>query len=217
MKLLDRVERTTRWLTIPNVTLPLIALQSLAWLLMQARPEIIAKLVLHRASMLDGEWWRLITFVFLPPNTNVLFLFFALYFFYLMGTALEAHWGTFRYNLYLLIAYLATVASVFIAPAGIATNTYIGGSVFLAFAYLFPDFEILLFFILPVKVKWIALITWVLYFIGFATGDAMQRLLIVAAILNFLLFFGVEIFQRIKLGRRRMVKRMDSVAVAIRR
>jgi hypothetical protein len=214
MDWLSRLERKFKKLAIPNVTLPLIVLQSLAWLLMQAQPELAQKLILARSLVLDGEWWRLITFVLLPPDTNALFLFFALYLFYLMGTALEANWGAFRYNLFLLIAYLASIASVFIAPDGIATDAYIGGSVFLAFAYLFPDFEILLFFILPIKVKWIALFTWGLYLFQFATGDWLERFLILASILNFILFFGAEIFKRLRTGRRRMAKKMAAVASA---
>jgi hypothetical protein len=212
MNWLNRLERKFKWLAIPNITLPLIVLQSLAWFLIQAKPELAEQLVLERSLLLDGEWWRLLTFILLPPDTNALFLFFALYMFYLMGTALEVRWGTFRYNLYLLIAYLATIAIVFVAPEGIATDGYIGGSVFLAFAYLFPDFEILLFFILPVKVKWIALFTWGLYVFQFATGDWLERFLILASVLNFILFFGLEILQRIRTGRRVMVKKMEAAA-----
>jgi hypothetical protein len=212
MNWLNQMERKGKWLAIPNVTLYLIILQSLAWFLIQAHPELVGKLVLERSLILDGEWWRLLSFILLPPDTNVLFLFFAFYMFYLMGSALEAQWGTFRYNLYLFIAYLATIAAVFIAPEEVATNGYIGGSVFLAFAFLFPDFEILIFFILPVKVKWIALITWALYVYQFATGDWLQRALILASVLNFILFFGFEILDRMKTGRRRMVKKMESTA-----
>ena len=214
MNWLNRVERKVKWLTIPNVTLPLIILQSLAWLLIQLHPEVVLNLILVRSFLFEGQWWRLITFIFLPPNTNALFLFFAFYVFYLMGSALEARWGTFRYNLYLLIAYFATIASVFITPQGIATDSYIGGSVFLAFAYLYPDFEFLILFILPVKVKWIALITWIFYVYEFAVGSWTQRSLIVAAVLNFILFFGFDILERIKLGRRRMAIRMESVAAS---
>ncbi|MBV8781984.1 MAG: rhomboid family intramembrane serine protease, partial [Phycisphaerae bacterium] len=212
MKLLDRIERRFRWLAIANITLPWIGLQSIAWVMMRARPEVAEKLLLSKPNLLAGEWWRLFTFMFMPPNLNPLFLFFALYFLYLMGAALESHWGTFRYNLYLLIGYLATIAAVFIGPVGAASNEYIVGSIFLAFAYLYPDFEILLFFILPVRVKWLALITWVLYGYQFLTGSNLDRLVIIAAVLNFLLFFGADIFRSIKSGRRRMVNQMAAVA-----
>jgi hypothetical protein len=214
MSLLNSIERRLKRFAIPNITLGLIVLQSLAWLLMQAKPEMVGQLILERSLLLDGEWWRLVSFIFLPPAANALFLFFALYMFYLMGTALEMQWGAFRYNLFLLIAYLGTIASVFIAPEGVATNAYIGGSVFLAFAFLFPDFQILLFFLLPVKVKWIALVTWGFYIFEFATGDWLERALILASILNFILFFGVEIFERMKTGRRRMAVKIKANAAA---
>ena len=213
MSLLNSMERRLKRWAIPNITLGLIVLQSLAWLLMQAKPELVEQLILERSLLLSGEWWRLLSFIFLPPAQNPIFLFFALYMFYLMGTALEMQWGAFRYNLFLLIAYLATIASVFIAPGGVATNAYIGGSVFLAFAFLFPDFQILLFFLFPVKVKWIALVTWGLYIYQFATADNwLDRLLILASVLNFVLFFGVEIFERMKTGRRRMAVKMKAAA-----
>jgi hypothetical protein len=213
MDWLNSLERRFKRFAIPNITLPIIVLQSLAWFLMQAKPEIKMQLVLERSLLLGGEWWRLVSFVFLPPASNPIFLFFALYFFYLMGTALEVQWGAFRYNIYLLIAYLATIASIFIAPEGVATNGYIGGSIFLAFAFLFPEFEILLFFILPVKVKWIARLTWGLYIYQFAAGDWLQRMLIVASVFNFILFFGLDVLQLMKSGRRRMAKKMAAVVV----
>jgi hypothetical protein len=213
MKLLNRLERTFAPYAIHNLTLTLVVLQSLAWCLMQARPEIEENLILQRSLLLHGQWWRLLSFIFLPPASNPIFLFFALWLLYLMGTALEAQWGAFRFNLYLLIAYLATVASVFIAPDGAATNAYIAGSIFLAFAFLYPDFKLLLFFILPVKVKWIALVTWIFYFVSFAIGDWLTKMLIVASVSNFLLFFGKDIVQRMKLGHRQMVRKIGTVAV----
>jgi hypothetical protein len=213
MRLLSRLERTFGPFAVHNVTLALVILQSLMWCLIQARPEIAQGLILDRSLLLKGEVWRLLSFVFFPPLTNPIFLFFALWLLYLMGTALEAQWGAFRYNLYLLIAYIATIASVVIAPEGVATNQYLVGSIFLAFAYLYPDFQLLLFFILPVKVKWIALVTWVLYFYSFATGDWLTKLLVVASVSNFLLFFGLDILQRIKLGHRQMSRKMGALAV----
>lgn len=212
MKLLRRLERTLSPYAIHNITLALVAAQSLMCLLMLGRPEIAENLILDRSLLLQGQWWRLLSFLALPMTTNPLFLFFALWLLYLMGTALETQWGAFRFNLYLLIAYLATIASVFIAPVGIATNTYLVGSIFLAFAYLYPDFQIMIFFILPVKVKWIALITWIIYFISFAFGDWLTRMLVIASVLNFLLFFGLDILQRMKHGHRQMKQKMSTLA-----
>ena len=67
-------------------------------------------------KVLQGEWWRLVTFLFDPPlDESDLFAFFFWYLFYLMGTTLEANWGAFRYNVYLLMGYVASIAMAFVA------------------------------------------------------------------------------------------------------
>jgi Pyruvate/2-oxoacid:ferredoxin oxidoreductase delta subunit len=81
---------------------------------------------------------------------------------------------------------------------------FLAGSVFLAFAFLNPEFEMLLFFILPVKIKWLALLTWIGYGYKLAVGSWPTRLMVLAAIGNFLVFFAGDIVQRIRTGRRRM-------------
>ena len=141
--------------------------------------------------MLHGEWWRLITYLFDPPRTNAIFAFFAWYIFYLMGTTLETTWGLFRYNLYLAIGYFASLAFAFLCwfatgvPGQAATNGFLYGSVFLAFARLFPDFELQLFFILPIKIKWLALLTWIGYGWTMVAADTwLTRAMVVAAVLE---------------------------------
>lgn len=210
MTLLDRLDRRFGKYAVPNITLPIIFLQSLAWLLIQAQPKVLERMMFSRADVLAGEWWRLFTFILIPPMDNALFLFFALYMFYLMGTALENQWGSFRYNVYLVISYLASIGGAMIT-GGYATNLYIGGSVFLAFAWLYPEFTIYVFFILPVQVKWIALFTWMMYGLAFITGGWLTRALVLASVLNFLIFFGKELVLRAKTHRRQMVTRMDRI------
>ena len=133
------------------------------------------------------------------------FAFFAWYLFYLMGSALEGHWGAFRYNIFLLVGYIVTVAVSFLFPYSAATNIFIGGSVFLAFAYLYPDFQLYIFFVLPVKIKWLALLTWIGYGYEVLVGSWSTRLLVLASISNYLLFFGRDIYLSIRMGNRRMV------------
>jgi len=162
--------------------------------------------------VLTGQIWRLVTFLFLPPVTTLtpmgaVFLAFGWYMFYLMGSALEHYWGEFRFNAYVGIGWLLTVAAAFAFPLVNATNVFLAGSVFLAFAYLNPDFELLLFFILPVKIKWIALLQWIGYAYALAVGSWPARLLVLASIGNFLLFFARDIVQGMRSGRRRMAYR----------
>jgi hypothetical protein len=134
--------------------------------------------------------------------------------FYFMGTTLEANWGTFRYNVFLLIGYVACVASAFATyyvadaaglPADLpANNGFLYGTVFLAFARLYPDFVLYIMFILPVKIKWLAMLQWIFYGLQFLGGDWMVKGMVVASVANYLLFFGRDIWQGAKQGHRRM-------------
>ena len=204
MNFLKTIERKLGRLAIPNLTMYLVGGQGTVLLLGMAAPGFLMSILLLPDAVLSGQWWRLLTFIFTPPGGNPIFAIFALYMLYFMGNALEAHWGTFRYNLYVLIGFVVTIAAAFVFPHSVATNTYITGSVFLAFAQLFPEFQILIFFILPVRIKWLALLTWVFYFYEFLVGDWAGRLLIMASVANFFAFFGKDIFYRMRYGHQKM-------------
>jgi hypothetical protein len=204
MKVLDKLERKYGRYGIPNVTLGLIFLQVIAFIFSISRWEVLQGLYLVPALVLQGQVWRLITFLAVPPITNPVFAFFFWYLFYLMGSALESHWGTFRYNIYLLIGYIATLGAAFLIPNAVATNLFLQGSVFLAFAWLYPDFLLYILFVIPVKIKWLALLTWIGYLWTLITGEWISKLMVIASICNFLLFFASDIRDRIKTGKRHM-------------
>lgn len=212
MRLLDKLERKLGRFAIPNLTVLLVMGQTLGFLMSLVDKTLYARWALIAQSVIDGEVYRLVTFVFLPPATIPIFIFFALYLFYMMGGALEAHWGHFRFNLYILVGYLATVAVSFLNPEMPATNAGIGASVFLAFAWLYPDFQLLLFFILPVKIKYLAMLTWAGLFLTMLTGSWMGRFIALASVLNFFLFFGTDVVLRLRHGKRKM----ESAAKRIR-
>jgi hypothetical protein len=204
MNILDAFERKFRRYAIHNVTLYLVLGQVLFFVFALSGRFILERVVLIPGRVLMGEWWRLFTFLFIPPAINPIFAFFAWYLFYLMGSALEGHWGAFRYNLFLLVGYFVTVAVSFFMPLYPATNIFIGGSVFLAFAFLYPDFQLYVMFVLPIKIKWLALLTWIGYIYEILFGSWSTRLLVLASISNFLLFFGNDIVWRMKTGKRVM-------------
>lgn len=210
MHLLDTLERKFRRYAIPNMTIYIIAGQVLFFMFVLAGRFIFERVVLIPELVMAGEWWRLITFLFIPPLTNPIFAFFAWYLFYLMGSALEGHWGAFRYNLFLLIGYLVTVAVSFLFPVYPATNLFIGGSIFLAFAFLYPDFQLYILFIIPVKVKWLALLTWLGYAYELIFGTWQTRLLVLASISNYLLFFGKDIYWKMKTGEKIMATQVKA-------
>jgi hypothetical protein len=212
MNLLKQLERKLGRFAIHDLTLYLVGGQGLALLIGLTVPGFVGNMLLVPDAVLAGQWWRLISFLITPPSGNPIFAVFTLYFLYFMGGALEAHWGTFRYNVYVLIGFLLTIAAAFAFPFYAASNVYITGSIFLAFAFLFPDYEILLFLILPVRVKWLALLTWLFYGYDFLTGGGPARLLILAAVANFLLFFGQDLFLRVRYGHRKVKRQAKAVA-----
>ena len=205
MSMIDKWERKLKKYALENVTLYLILGQVLFYVFHLSGRFILERVVLIPEDVLAGEWWRLLTFLFIPPFSNPVFAFFGWYLFYLMGNALEGHWGAFRYNIFLLIGYVVTVAVTFLFPYSAATNIFIGGSVFLAFAYLYPDFQLYIFFILPVKIKWLAILTWIGYGYEIIVGSWHTRILVLASITNYLIFFGRDIYWNVKSGNREMV------------
>lgn len=205
MSLLDRLERRFRRYAVHNLAVLLVGGHVVGYVLAFGKPEIYEAMLLRGDAVLSGEWWRLFSFLLVTPQCNPFFLFFGLYLFLIMGQALEGEWGAFRFNVYFLIGYAMTVAVAFILPDLPVGPYYVEGSVFLAFAHLYPNFEIHLFFLLPIKVKWLALITWIGYGLQVVAGDWVARLLVLAAVINFLLFFGREVWWRMRSGHRSMV------------
>jgi hypothetical protein len=228
MSLLSRLESRFGRFAVPNLTLILIVGQVFLYVARHFAPgaadeDVLEKVRLLPAAVLSGQVWRLVTFLFDPPLDNPLFAFFFWYMFYFMGTTLEANWGTFRYNVFLLIGYLACLGSAFAtywAAAGAgaaavadlpANNGFLYGTVFLAFARLYPEFVLYIMFVLPVKIKWLAWLQWILYGLTFLSGDWMIKGMIVASVANYLLFFGREIWQGAKQGHRRMQRQARSL------
>ncbi len=209
MSLLTKLERALGRLAIPNLSLIIVAGQVLFWGLWLMVGFPLDRIALRPAAVLAGEPWRLVTFVFFPPSLDmstlsIVLMAFTWYLFYLMGSALEEFWGAFRFNMFIGLGWLLTAGVAFFTPQVAATNYYFLLSVFLAFAYLNPDFALLIFFVVPVKIKWLALLLWLGYGYKLLAGSWSTRLLVLAATGNFLVFFSGEIVARIRSGRRRL-------------
>ncbi len=154
-----------------------------------------------RAAVFRGEVWRVLTFVFLPPNSSLLFVFFALYFYWMIGQALEGEWGAAKFNWFYLIGAFGTMVAGLIM--GSATNEYLNLSLFFAFAILFPEFEIRLFFLLPVKVKWLGWIAAAFFAVSLFFTDWPGRVALLVSVANVALFFWTDARDRIVNARRR--------------
>ncbi|HEY8428773.1 MAG TPA: rhomboid family intramembrane serine protease [Sandaracinaceae bacterium] len=205
--MLDKLERKLgRW-AIPNLALLLVGGQAATYVLTLAKPEFALALALIPDAVLQGEVWRLVTFLFFPPSSSPLFVIFELYFLFLFGRALEEHWGEFRFNVFVLVGWALSAAASFAVPGAVATNVYLMGSLLFAFAYLNPGFTIMLFFVLPIRIKWIALLSGAVYAWAALTGDWSHRALIAAGVANFFLFFGRDMWLRVRGASRRRAKR----------
>jgi hypothetical protein len=202
--LLNKLERIFGRFAVANLSLYLVAGQVAVFIFAWFDKISIGPLLFVPELVLQGEWWRVFAFLLVPPPTSWIFIAFSWWMFYLMGSALEDYWGVFRYNLFLFIGWALTVGAAFLTPTEPAPNLFVATSVFLAFAYLNPDFELVLFFIIPVKIKWLALVTWAIYAYYFTVGSWGTRCQVLANTGNFLLFFGRDIFLSARLHRRRM-------------
>lgn len=214
MTILDKLERRFGRFAIPNLTVSLIIGQLLVLAMIASGQFDPSRMALIPGRVLDGEIWRVFTFLFLPPfRMHWIFLAFAWYIFFLMGTALEQHWGNFRYTLYLMIAWIATVAVSFLAPGAPTTNGFIFASVFLAFAFLNPNFELMLMLVLPIKIKWLALVMWVFYGLTLLLAPWPAKLAVLASVSNFLVFFGKDVVQVLRARQRRLAFEAEHAAL----
>ncbi len=150
----------------------------------------------------EFQIWRVITWVLIAPQQNILFALIMMFFYWQLGTVLEQTWGTFKFNVYIFGGIIFTVIGAFLlygiyfalngAPSMIGayfSTYYINMSIFLAFALSYPDMQILLYFIIPIKMKWMAVVYGVLIFFEFFSVGWAGRVAIIASLLNFLIFF----------------------------
>lgn len=206
--MLNWLERRIARFAIPNLTLLLIISQLLTYAACQADPRMREKFLLIPAKVLDGEIYRLFSFLAMPPFDSAIWAFFFWYLFYLMGRALETYWGTPRFNLFLLIGYVATVSGSFLVPDQAVGNGFLQGTVFLAFAYLNPTFTLYILFVFPVQIRWLAYLTWILYLIRFSFGTYGDRIAVAASVMNYMFFFGRDILQRARYRQRHMQRQV---------
>lgn len=165
-------------------------------------------LAFDRAAIFQGQIWRILTFIFIPPDSSIVFIVFSLYFYWLIGSALENQWGSFRFNIFYLCGMLGTIAAGLIT--GYAANEYLNLSLFFAFALIYPNFQIMLFFLIPVKVKYLAFFDAAYFIFMLIVGSWRMKIVIVVALANILLFFGRDFTDKIKNMWRRYKYRRDA-------
>ena len=208
---------------IKNLSLILIMCYACGDLMKWINPGFFTYLYLNPYEIIHHfQIWRLLTWLIVPPDSFDFWTLLMLYFYYSIGTSLERTWGTYRYNVYIFSGILFTAAGAFILygvssllgaqslglwmtvdgyityPTMFSTY-YVNMSIFLAYAATFPDYEVLLFFILPIKVKFLGIIYGAMlvyqFIVGYGTSSALFyynlgiRFVITASLLNFVVFF----------------------------
>ena len=204
---------------IPNLTLYLIICYGIGYLMQYLVPAGYQYLMLDPFLVLKGQVWRLVTWILIPPDSsNIFFVLITLYLYYSLGGLLERIWGTYKYNVYLFSGLLFTILGAFVLCGysvlmgaqptmytglyllnngsavyfGQFSTYYINMSIFLACAASIPDVQVLLMFIIPVKMKWLAYIDVGLFAAGIIRAILVQNwggvILPVMALLNFLIF-----------------------------
>lgn len=196
---------------VSNLSLKLVILYVIGYVLYFVKPDIFSLLVLDVTALMNGQIWRLFSWLLVPPESGSNFLFVAimLYFYYSIGTSLERVWGDYKYNVYIFLGIILTILSAFFwvgylrlsgctglelatlskYGAGYFSTYYINMSIFLAFALTFPEAQVYLFFVLPIKVKYLGWIDAGFLVMSMITGNSAQRFVIAAALLNVVLLF----------------------------
>ena len=192
-RLLARLERSLGRFAIERLTTFIVGGMAIVFVLSMTKPELIQHLTLDPSRALH-EPWRFVTYLFLPTSSSLIWVLFALYWTWLVGNNLEHEWGAFKLNLYYFLGVLGTTAAAWITkePQG---NFWLNTSLFFAFATVFPNYEIYVFFVIPIRVKWLGLLTLGLVGFYFFVGDFGVKAAIAVALGNYLVFFSGHLVQ----------------------
>ena len=202
-KWLRFLERYLGWIAIPNIGILFVTLQALGFLLVAADPVWIDRLALYPTLVHIGEYWRLITFLSLPISTSPFWVIFVLWFIYYIFGTIEKEWGSFKTTFYVLISVLLTIAVSMLFNYPVLQASDFESTLFLAAAAFFPEAEVQLFFVIPVKMRWLGWLTLLFLVVRFVGADFVGRIYLLAIYFNYFLFFGPAVVQRIRYRIRR--------------
>ena len=191
MSWVDKLERRFGFLGIPGLIRIIVGFSALVFVLVQLNWDFVSMLDLNPGRIRHGEVWRLLTYIFIPPTPSWWILF-ALWFLWFIGEGLERAWGEFRLTLYFFVGIIGTTAAAFFFGSQFS-NSMLVASLFYAFARFYPNEVIYVLFILPVKIKWVAWTSAAFLLLGFFVNSNSYRMSLLAALSNYLIFFGPEI------------------------
>lgn len=189
------------WLATPGLLKAVVLLNALTFILITANPAYADVLALDPAKIMRGEFWRLVSYIFIPETRSVFWILFALLFLWFLSSMLEDIWGPLRLNVFYLLGMAGCTAAAFFFGGG-PSNTFLNLSLFFAFATLAPDYEVFLFFIVRVKIKYIAWVMAGIFGLQFLVLPLPAKMAMAASLANYLLFFGPGVVRSRWTGQR---------------
>ena len=197
MRLLDKLERRIGFIAIPGLIRAVVTLNVLVFILVYLNKGFDSYLALDIPRIRAGEVWRLVTYIFVPQMSHPLLVLIALWFLWFIGDGLERAWGPFRLTLYFLVGMIGTTVAALLSSSQFS-NQMLFTTLFFAFAHFYPEEVIYVFFILPLKIKWIAWVYAGFLGLAFVTQSNAYRMALIAALSNYLIFFGPEVIQQVR-------------------
>ncbi|MCR5273571.1 MAG: hypothetical protein K6E13_11420 [Lachnospiraceae bacterium] len=202
MNFINNLERKLGRFAVPNLIIYIIGAQLLGYVINLISPMALLYMTLEPYYIIKNfQIWRLITWIMIPHSTSLFFMLIMMFLYYQLGQALERTWGVFRFNLYIWGGILFTIIGAFLlygyfalqgryisTGTGISTY-YINLAIFLAFATCFPNMEVMLYFIIPIKMKYMAILYGIMVIYDFINSNTTGRVTIVMSLLNFIIFF----------------------------
>lgn len=197
---LDKFERRFGWLRIPHLLPFIIIAQIIVFFLIMGADEpreVEARLTLLGFEVLGGDWYRVLTFYFLPITDSPIFNVIGWYMLWVFGVPLIQEWGEFKFTVFVLTTWIMSIIVALAFPLVPVMNSFALGTFFLAFARLYPNYTILAAFVLPIQARWIGWISWGMMLAAFFSSPPL-RPQILAAISGYLLIFGADTVRDIR-------------------
>lgn len=194
MSLFDRLQKKYGRYAIRGLMKYFIFLYACGFVLYLLRPMLYVEyLALDPEAILRGELWRLVTFLIYPPSFSRIWGLFLLLMYYSLGNTLESVWGSFRFNIFMLTGVLFHILAAFAVYALTGRVVYLTPenlnlSIFLAFALTFPEMQFYLYFLIPVKAKYLAVLYGLIELYSFLMGNLAEKITIALCLFNLILF-----------------------------
>jgi hypothetical protein len=228
MTWLNWLEHRFGFLAIPRLIPAIALLNAFVYVLALFQPEYIAYLTLEPSRVLHGEVWRIFSYIFIPqvflthgsPGMQPIFFLLYIWMMIWIGNSLEQAWGAFRLTFYYLLGMLGVTIAAFLLNWGQSEGNiapfYINTSLFFAFATVYPNVQVYILLIFPVRVKWLAIISLLPLLFVFLVGDWLDKIAIIISLLNYVVFFFPSAISGVRERRQVQGRRMKFSADSVR-